>query len=311
MEDIRKFWRGAREMDPLPADYESWSASRKQEFLWTDRILASKYDRLPPLQRIDVLGLFLTSLKTKMDRLADEAPPRWNKAIHAHGSVAKVKFVPAAETPFTGLFKGADFGLVRLSLTGDPSDRGFAPGLALKLFADGQASENFSALVSLTGQGDNYNFFANELSNIVPVVKSIGPILINLIFARVSKFPTKLYLQGFGQMDQKGQQEPAPHYPYQIFLVPNPALQFAEGPPHDFREDLATIAAGTMLFSVLAVVPDGVGDEAARASIREIKQSEYRQQAQPIGRLETASEFVCSFYGDSQLFFRHQRFGNR
>ncbi|HBC17586.1 MAG TPA: hypothetical protein DC022_02250, partial [Alcanivorax sp.] len=51
--------------------------------------------------------------------------------------------------------------------TGDPSDRGFAPGLALKLLVDGKRSENVSALYTLSGQGDNHNIFANELSNYV------------------------------------------------------------------------------------------------------------------------------------------------
>jgi len=311
MKAISKFWSGAYELPPLPADYESWSASQKQNFLWQERILQSQYDQLPPLEKIDVLGLFVTILSIKMDRLADEAPRKWKKAIHAHGSVAKIKFVPAANTPFTGLFKGADSGLLRLSVTADPADRGFAPGLALKLFVDGKPSENFSALVSLSGQGNNYNFFANELSNIVAEEKSLGPKLINLIFRRVSKFPRKLYLQGFGQVDQKGNQETNPIYPYRLFLVPNPDLQFPESPPHDFRNDLATIPSGTLLFSVYAVNPQQIGDDAANKVADAVEQSEYRQKAELIGKIETTSEFVSSFYGDSLLFFRHQRFANR
>jgi hypothetical protein len=154
----------------LPAEYPSWTAKQKQEFLWQERILKSKYDQLPPLKKIDVIGLFLTPLRSKMDFASDETPPDWKKAIHAHASVAKIQWLPTENTPFTGLFRGADYGLLRLSLTGDPGDRGFAPGLAIKWLVDGAASEDFSALVSLTGQGSNYNFFANELSNIVPAV---------------------------------------------------------------------------------------------------------------------------------------------
>jgi len=52
------------------------------------------------------------------------------------------------------------------------------------------------------GQGNNYNFFANEFSNIVPVVNQIGPKWINLIFMRVSKHPTKLWLQGLGDVNK-------------------------------------------------------------------------------------------------------------
>ncbi|HEY9649067.1 MAG TPA: hypothetical protein V6C95_00280 [Coleofasciculaceae cyanobacterium] len=311
MKNLRQFWHQAQDFDPLPSDYETWSAKDKQDFLWTTKLLKSQYDQLPPLQKIDVPGLFVTLLRIKMDRASDEAPRQWKKAIHAHGSVAKVKFVPTGDTPFTGLFKGANYGLLRLSLTGEPSDRGFAPGLALKLFVDGHPSENFSALVSLTGQGQNYNFFANEFSNIVPVVNSLGPKFINLIFSRVTRFPTKLYLQGLGQIDQNGHRENSPYYPYQIFLVPNPNLQFPETPSHDFRQDLSTIASGTELFSVYAVDPGKIGDEAAVKSTNVIDQPGYRQKAQLIGSIETTSEFISSFYGDSLLFFRHQRFANK
>lgn len=311
MENIRQFWHGACELNPLPTEYESWAAAQKQDFLWNQNILPSTYDQLPPLKKIDVPGLFLTILKIKMERLSDEAPPQWKKAIHAHGSVAKVKFVPTPDTPFTGLFKGADYGLLRLSVTGDPTDRGFAPGLALKLFVDGQPSENVSALVSLSGQGKNYNFFAHEFSNIVPEEKSLGPKFINLIFRRVSKYPRRLYLQRFGELDQNGHKESVPYYPERIFLVPNPKIQFAESPPHDFRHDLATIKLGTLLFSVYGVAPNQGGDDVRNATIDDIEQPAYRQKSQLVGTIETTSEFISSFYGDSRLFFRHQRFDNQ
>jgi hypothetical protein len=287
----------------LPADYQTWRAQAKLDFLWEQRILPSQYTALPRLKKIDILGLFLTPLKTKMDRSSDEAPESWQKALHAHGTVAKVRFRPDPETPFTGLFKGADYGLLRLSVTGDPAARGFAPGLALKLLVDGKPAANLSALVSLEGQGKNYNLLANEFSNIVPEATRLGPKLINLLFRRVSRFPTQLYLQDFAAVTQTGQTEPQPHHPDQIFLVPNPALQFPTT-PHDFRQDFATVSAGTLLFDVYGVDPK-------RGSDQLIGKPEYRQQAELIGQIETTSEFVASDYGDRRLFFRHQRFRNR
>jgi hypothetical protein len=304
LKEIQTFWPAAHDFAPLPPDYPTWSGQQKQAFLWNDRILKSIYEQNPPIPRIDIVGLLLTVLRTKMDRLEDEAPSRWRKAIHAHGSVAKIKFVPADDhsSSYTGLFKGADYGLIRASLTGDPGDRNFAPGLAIKLFVDGQPSGNFSALVSLSGQGQNYNFFAHEFSNIVPVVNELGPRITNLIFRRVTKHPTRIYLQHLGAATQQGQPEEHPDTPAQVFLVPNPDLQFAES-PHDFRTDLATLDPGTQLFSVYAVHPSVFRDDAIETAAR--------QQAQYIGHIETTSTFVTSFYGDSQLFFRHQRFQNQ
>jgi hypothetical protein len=302
--EIREYWHDAHDEEPLPQDYRSWDASHKQNFLWQDKILQSKYDKLPPLRKIDVIGLFLTRLRKKMDWLSDETPPKWRKAIHAHGSIAKIKFIPTSDNPFTGLFQGADYGLLRLSLVGDPAKRGFAPGLAIKWLVDGKTSADFSALVSLEGQGKNSNLFAHEFSNIVPAVNQIGPRLINLIFRRVTKYPTKISLQDLGSVDLQGRPIPIPRYPEQVFLVPNPNVQFSEHSTSDFRDDLASISTGTLLFSVYAVDPSKMGDEA-------IAQSDYRNHAQHIGDIVTTSEFVSSFYGDSQLFFRHHRFRDR
>ena len=46
------------------------------------------------------------------------------KYIHSVGAVGKVKFVPS-ETPgnFTGIFKGADHGLIRLSSAAKPDPK--------------------------------------------------------------------------------------------------------------------------------------------------------------------------------------------
>jgi hypothetical protein len=269
-----------QDFTPAPADYHTWSVERKLHFIWS-RIEASRYADLPALQPIDVLGLLFTPLRKKMDDRADEAPTGWRKAIHAHGSVAQVEYISTSDHSYSGLWQGAT-GLVRLSVTGDPAKRGFAPGLALKLLVDQQTSANFSALYTLTGQGQDHNFFAHALSNIVPVVNELGPKFINGIFRRVTRYPTKLSLQDFGMFDRSGNAVSKPASPVQISLVP--ALQFANN-PHDFRSDLATISVGTKLFNVKC-----------------------SDSGQVIGQLATKSEFVASAYGDSQLFFRHHRF---
>jgi hypothetical protein len=269
-----------QDFTPSPADYHTWSVERKLHFIWS-RIEASRYADLPAFQPIDVLGLLFTPLRKKMDDQADEAPAGWRKAIHAHGSVAQVEYISTGDHSYSGLWQGAT-GLVRLSVTGDPAKRGFAPGLALKLLVDHQASANFSALYTLTGQGQDHNFFAHPLSNIVPVVNELGPKFINGIFRRVTRYPTKLSLQDFGMFDRSGNTISKPASPVQISLVP--ALQFASN-PHDFRLDLATIPVGTKIFTVKC-----------------------SDSGQVIGQLKTKSEFVASAYGDSQLFFRHHRF---
>lgn len=301
LEAARPFWPQVRDLGPLPVDYQSWTAGQKQRFIWEDRILASRYKTLPPLKPIDVMGLFRTALRKKMNRQADEVPTPWEKAVHAHGSVAKIKLVSAVNTPFTGLFEEAECGLLRMSLTEDPRRRGVAPGLAIKLFVDGTHSENVSALVSLTGQGKNYNVLANEFSNIVPPARQFGPKLINFIFMRVSRFPNRLSLRDWATVNQYGEQVASPQAPYQIFLVPNPNIRFVSRSPHDFRDDMARIEPDTRLFTIYALDP-------RRGNELKLKPDKVRTLAQCIGYIDTTSEFVASFYGDRQLFFRHQRF---
>jgi hypothetical protein len=270
----------AQDFTPSPAEYRTWSVERKLKFIWS-RIAASEYEDLPPFQPIDVLGLLFTPLRKKMDDRVDESPAGWRKAIHAHGTVAQVEYVSTGDHPYTGLWQGAT-GLVRLSVTGDPTKRGFAPGLALKMLVAGQDSANFSALYTLNGQGQDHNFFAHPLSNIVPVVNEFGPQFINGIFRRVTRYPTKLSLQDFGVFDRSGAAVTTPKSPEQISLMPE--LQFAND-PHDFRTDLTPLPADSKIFTVM------VNDS-----------------QQIIGHLVTKSKFVASAYGDRQLFFRHHRF---
>lgn len=284
---------------PLPSDYESWSAKSKEAYLWEKMILPSQYTSLPELTGIDVPGLFLTALRVKMDRESDQVTRGWKKAVHAHGTVAKVCYTSQPGHRFTGMFQGADHGLLRLSLTGDPRRRGFAPGLALKLLRDKQPSANLSALVSLTGQGSNFNFFANELSNIVPVVPQIGPQLINLIFRRVTRYPTMLHLENLAQADQSGRSIEAPVFPEQIYFKPASNLQFPETPDHDFRVDLATLPVGTVIYEVYAPLTT------------QSQEIDIRSQSSKIGEITLTSQFISSDYGDQSLFFRHQRFKNR
>src|SRR5690554_8058537 len=75
--------------------------------------------------------------------------------------------------------------------------------MALKLFVDGQPSRNVSALYTLSGQGDNHNFFANELSNYVSpeLNDSIGS---TILFSLVTTKPTRLMVNDFSEVTQRG-----------------------------------------------------------------------------------------------------------
>ena len=291
----------------IPDDYESWAGCDKQEHLWVNGAMRTEYadGERPALVPIDVLGLIDSILWKKVKDRTDVSPPGYEKPLHPYGAMAKVSFVPAANHSFTGLFKGNECGLLRLSVTGDPADRGFAPGLAWKAFVDGKPSENVSALYTLTGQVCNYNYFANELSQYVQqeVNESLGT---SLIFSLVTSKPTLLRVDDMAEVMQNGARVSTVKSPTQIYFVPTSEVRnrFSSA-AHDFRDDLTELPAGTTVYDVYAT------DREIRTSIfpwvTRRYANERRASAVKVGSLKTTSPFTISHFGDTGIFFKHQR----
>ena len=295
----------------IPDDYESWTGCAKQEHLWVNGALRTQYPagELPDIPAIDVLGLVDSILWEKVRDKKDVAPPGYEKPLHPHGVMAKVAFVPTSGHTYTGLFKGNQCGLLRLSVTGDPADRGFAPGLAWKAFVDGKPSQNVSALYTLTGQGGNYNFFANELSQYVhqEVNESLGT---SLIFSLVTTKPTRLRVDDMAEVTQTGATVGSVKAPTQIYFVPGTAVKnrFASS-AHDFRDDLTSIAAGTKVYDVYATSMEI--KTSIFPSLNTQYQNQRRASAVKVGELVLSSPFIASQFGDAGVFFKHQRFEDR
>lgn len=86
------------------------------------------------------------------------------KYIHSVGATGKVKFVSSGSHPYTGIFEGADHGIVRLSSAAEPTADGkqpLAPGLGLKFLRDNVDSANLVAMWSVNGNpAGDWNFFS-------------------------------------------------------------------------------------------------------------------------------------------------------
>lgn len=290
----------------IPAEYESWNACDKESLLWTNGAKRTAYDdgELPALQPVDVGGLINTVLWDKVNNKQDVAPLGYEKPIHAHGSMATVAFEPAAGHPFTGLFKGAECGLMRLSVTGDPEGDSFIPGLAWKVFVDGKDSRNVSALYTLSGQDDNYDFFANEMSQYVS--KESSEALGTALFSLVSSKPTTLSVSQMAQVNENGTEVDDVKSPTQVYFVPRAEVKGVfSSDPHDFRDDLNSLEAGTAVYDVYAT------DKKIRSSIWSYYKKKYAKQrrdsAVKVGTIRLSSDFNSSSFGDGGVFFRHQR----
>lgn len=81
------------------------------------------------------------------------------KYIHSVGLHGKVRFnayvpSPSKQTGFTGIFKGAEYGIVRLSSAAKPAIDGsqpLTPGIALKFLRDGIDSANLVSMNNVNG----------------------------------------------------------------------------------------------------------------------------------------------------------------
>ena len=104
------------------------------------------------------------------DEFGDENDCR-RKAAHANGSVGKAVWEDLGWHPYTGMFKGADTGFIRLATVGGVNDKNDSeplkmdPSISLKFLRDGIDSGNISANHSFRGQ-PSFNFFENSISTV-------------------------------------------------------------------------------------------------------------------------------------------------
>jgi len=259
---------------------------------------ATAYSSLPGWDNADVSSPFnlakftFENMADTFDQYQDTLPSGRPKLIHARGSLAAVKFnVVANPKGHTGLFAtGGDSCIARLSTALDPSKGAFTPGMAIKCYRDNQPSGNIISMYSLDGQGDNWDFFAHQFSNVVPEPTSEAlKILGKATFDRASRCATHLSLKQWSAIDQTGKVASNPSWPVQMLLVPA-GVHFSTAKGHaDFRNDLASIAVGSKLWDVFV-------SEKANDGL-----------SYKIGEIVTAGKFVASDFSDNTVFFQHDR----
>lgn len=295
-----------------PSNYESMKACEKQDVLW-NKIQETAYKELPDYRKFgpaQMLGMSKQEVAIKGKTYSDFAPQGWRKFLHGRASVAKTKIVPVAGSKYTGIFQGAECALLRISITFKPEDKGLilpgmpvAPGLALKVLRDGNYSTNVSALVSLDGQGTEYNFFKFPMSNIVPIGTALGQKMVHKIFLSASKYPEELGTQEMAEIDTKGVKATNVVPPRQLFFVPDSNLKFSSE-PHDVRLDFAKIPVGTTIYKIFAAPEKYMNFNYGEYKPEMV--SQFLKESEHIADIVTTSDFVASEFGDDGIFFRHQ-----
>merc|ERR1712179_193006 len=240
----------------------------------------------------------------------DELPAGRVKINRAVGSVGKVKFVPIGgrqnpyyphtghQNPYTGIFQGASFGIVRISTALEPMpdcDNCTDPifGMALKFLRDGVESASLMAIFSAAGQ-KSWNVFKHSWSNHFSLPTNIRPVHVELgmVLAQASPHASQVGLSDVARYGENGRRisDSEINYPYKLVFRPTGEIVFPDEYHGVLADDLATIEKDTVLWNVFAW--DNPEELGGREEL--------------IGSLILTSPLVPSLWGDTKLFFRHQ-----
>lgn len=171
------------------------------------------------------------------DEFGDEFDCRL-KTVHSQGNVGKAEWRDLGGHEYTGIFKGADTGFVRLSTSRSvlkPEDKDsdeqsvMNPTIALKFLRDQTLSANAVANHNIAGQ-TSYNFFENSLhSNLGESTENVIENL-NQNVARTmwssSQFVASTGISDMALYDQCGAEVYDPVFPYSLRYEPNQDLSY-------------------------------------------------------------------------------------
>lgn len=156
------------------------------------------------------------TFETRGDANPRRAAQRWKwkqKWTHQIGAHAQVKWISNGQHPYTGVFKGSDLGIARLSTALMPStvdnlpDTAQAPNMALK-FMRGSADESspehcwdsahMMSMPTVEGIPKEWNFFSHDFTTTLPYPKPDFLVNVLKIFSTFNKYVLNLGLSDFG-----------------------------------------------------------------------------------------------------------------
>jgi len=135
--------------------YLSAMARTKYAHLWSEIKRDQSQGSFPPTWKMP--ELFTMDMKASFDTKGDalkglmfRSRPKY---IHSVGATGKVSFVPNGNAHrFSGMFMGADYGIIRLSSAANPSSsQPLAPGFGLKFLRNNRDSANLVAMFGVDG----------------------------------------------------------------------------------------------------------------------------------------------------------------
>lgn len=270
-------------------EYQAMSAVCKEELIWSKVLIDERRERF--YAGFEFESLFAQDMNLTYDAVTDTMPVGRLKKTHPVGLTAKIEMIPHPDQPYTGMFKGVKHGIMRISDTTKttPEVVKTVPGFGLKYLRDGMSSANILAMFSFDGQ-KSFNFFKNRWVTILREFNNkCARETIGKKLATVTDHIGATSVMEVAQFDQYGNKEPYPHWPFQLEFEPYDVYGWEDKYQNDFQDQLEIIPYGTVMFKVFAFdEPPEVGGE-----------------ERLIGWIVSRSDQLSSFWGDTQLFFKH------
>jgi len=287
--------------------WQSKSASEKHSTIWA-RLASDQTSGAFPFP-VKLLKLFVENMDISFDTDSDDFPyqgpfgvERREKLIHSVGVVGQVVFKGFKNHSYTGLYKGANYGIIRwswASAANPLSEYPFLPGVAFKFFRDGMKSTNLFTMTSLVGS-ETPNIFRYDVSNHIPDLyeNTIDPklLLLRKTFSKASAWPGFVALSDFARYNEDGTEVAKPVFPYRLIFHPPPEIRtLMDNGATKTETEFAKFFLSNLnkpvplIYSVWA-------------------EAEPNAPSQKIGELELKSAPISSQYSDTQLFFQHNRF---
>ena len=180
-------------------------------------------------------------MNLSFDTVSDTMPVGRIKRTHPVGTTTLVEFIAQADTPYTGMFKGAKHGVMRISEFAEtrPHVPDTAPGHGVKLLRDGMASGNWFAMFAFDGQM-SFNFFKNRWTNILREMRNeCARHTIGKHLNEVTDFTGAMSLMELSQFDQYGNEIHDHHWPFQIEIEPYDVYGWTDEFQNDFLDQLS------------------------------------------------------------------------
>ena len=180
-------------------------------------------------------------MNLSFDTVSDTMPIGRIKRTHPVGTTTLVEFIAQADTPYTGMFKGAKHGVMRISEFAEtrPHVPDTAPGHGVKLLRDGMASGNWFAMFAFDGQM-SFNFFKNRWTNILREMRNeCARHTIGKHLNEVSDHTGAMSIMELSQFDQYGNEIHDHHWPFQIEIEPYDVYGWTDEFQNDFLDQLS------------------------------------------------------------------------